>query len=46
MSRVESWWAMSFSIIKDLGTKVHVVIVMIYNYVVVKVTKQVMHNKK
>ena len=38
--------AMSFSIIEDLGTKVHMVSVMIYNYVVVKVNKQVMYNKK
>ena len=38
--------AMSFSIIEGLETKVHVVSVMICSYVVVKVNKQVMYNKK
>ena len=38
--------AISFSIIEGLGTKVHVVSVMICNYIVVNVNKQVMYNKK
>ena len=38
--------AMSFTIIEGLGTKVHVVGVMKYSYVVVKVDKQVMYNRK
>ena len=38
--------ALSFSIIEGLGTKVYMVSVMIYNYTIVKVNKQVMYNKK
>ena len=37
---------MSFSIIEGLETKVHMVSGMICHYAVVKVSKQVMHDKK
>ena len=38
--------AMSFDIIEGLRTKINVMSVMICSYVVVKVNKQVMYNKK